>query len=188
MARDQAPIAAETARRRWVVLALLILVNTLSMADRNIMLAAQEAIKHQFHLTDTQVGSLTGLVFGLTYAIASVPMGVLADRTDKGRLLAAAQVVWSGATALAAAAWGYASLFGLRFVVGLSEATCVPTGLALIADHFPQKERAGAFSLFNLGVPIGTGASLALGGIVIAHWGWRTGLLIAGLGAGARLA
>lgn len=171
---------AAGSRRRWFVLGLLTLVQTLSMADRNIMMIAQESIKHEFSLTDGQVGMLSGMMFGVTYAIASIPMGILSDRMDRARLLAIAQFLWSGATALIAAANGFLSLLGLRFIVGLSEATCVPACLALIADHFPQKGRSTAFSIFYLGVPLGACFSLALGGLIIAQWGWRTGFLVAG--------
>jgi predicted MFS family arabinose efflux permease len=171
---------AKGAHQRYALF-MLTLVLALNMADRNFLLIVLEPIKTEFRLSDSQVGMLSGMTFGLTYAAASIPLGLLVDRVNRSRLLAAVLFIWSGATALAATAQGFASLLLTRLVVGASEAGGSPASLSLIADYFESKHRPAAISIYNMGTPLGASAALALGGMVVAEWGWRAGFLMAGL-------
>ena len=51
-------------------------------------------------LTNTQFGLLTGLIFIFFYSVAGVFMGVLADRVNRTRLIAAGLALWSALAAL----------------------------------------------------------------------------------------
>ena len=64
----------------WYTLIVLTLVYVTNAIDRSAMSIVIEPIKHEFHLSDSQLGLLTGLAFGLTYALMGIPMGMLVDR------------------------------------------------------------------------------------------------------------
>src|SRR5439155_18599718 len=88
--------AVEIAARR--ALPILFAVNVLNFYDRGILAALAEPVRLEFGLSDTQIGFMT-TSFTLLYAIAGVPLGRLADRSSRKKLLAGGVSVWSLLTA-----------------------------------------------------------------------------------------
>jgi predicted MFS family arabinose efflux permease len=167
--------------RAWYALAILTVIYTLHSVDRSVMSVVVEPLKTEFHLNDSQLGILTGLAFGMTYAIAGLPLGYLIDRVDRRRLLSILVLVWSGCTALCGMVSSYAGLVGARLTVGLAEAGGSPTALSMIADLFPPRRRSTAMAIFWASTALGTAASFIVGSIVAVRLGWRSAFLMAGL-------
>src|SRR5690242_13186916 len=92
------PPAAVPRPGRTLALLLLTAVGTVNFVDRQILSVLAEPIRQELHLSDTQLGLLTGLSFALFYAVMGVPAAMLADRVHRVRLVAAACLVWSGFT------------------------------------------------------------------------------------------
>lgn len=179
-----APASSQAPRvppRAWYALAILTLIYTLHSVDRSVMSVVVEPLKAEFHLNDSQLGVLTGLAFGLTYAIAGLPLGYLIDRVDRRRLLSLLVLVWSGCTALCGVVASYPGLVGARLAVGLAEAGGSPTALSMIADLFPPRRRSTAMAIFWASTALGTAASFIVGSIVAVRFGWRSAFLMAGL-------
>src|SRR3546814_11767613 len=65
-------------------------------------------------------------------------------------------------------------LWGGRAGVGIGEAGLTPAANSLIVDYYPPERRASALSLYYLGVPLGTLAGMALGGLGADAYGWRS--------------
>lgn len=159
---------------------MLFAVNVLNFYDRNISGALAEPIRREFNLNDTQIGIL-GSAFILLYAIVGVPIGRLADRISRKKLLAWGIGVWSLLTAMNGLAQNYTMLLGSRLGVAVGEAACAPTATSWIGDLFPPEKRARALALFMLGVPIGGAMSYFFSG-PLAQWaGWRTALAVAAM-------
>lgn len=169
------------AGRAWWALAVLTLTYTLHAVDRSVMSIVIEPIKLEFGLDDSHLGILTGLAFGLTYAIAGLPLGYWVDRTDRRRLLSVLVAIWSGCTALCGVVQSYAALVAARLAVGFAEAGGAPTALSMIGDLFPPHRRATAIGIFWASTAFGTAASFILGSIIAAEHGWRAAFLMAGL-------
>jgi predicted MFS family arabinose efflux permease len=167
--------------RAWWALAVLTLIYMLHSVDRSVMSIVIEPIKKEFHLGDGQLGILTGLAFGLTYAIAGLPLGYLIDRVDRRRLLAALLAIWSGCTALCGAVQSYGALVAARLAVGMAEAGGAPTAMSMIGDLFPPRRRSTAIGIFWASTAFGTAASFILGSLIAVHYGWRAAFLVAGL-------
>lgn len=108
-------------------------------------------------------------------------MALLADRTSRSRVIAAALAVWSGFTALCGAASSFAYLFLFRMGVGIGEAGGVAPSYALIADYFPPQRRARALAIFSLGIPLGLAAGTLIGAYLAAWINWRAAFLVMGL-------
>jgi sugar phosphate permease len=51
----------------------------------------------------------------------------------------------------------------------------------MLADGFPEAERAKKFTWFYLAIPLGSAIGYGLGGLVAGAWGWRASFLVAGL-------
>jgi MFS family permease len=159
-------------------LALLFAVNCLNFYDRQALGAVAEPIRHEFGLSDFQIGALT-TCFTLLYAVAGVPLGRLADTRSRRKLLAAGVAVWSSLTALGGLAGGYALLLVSRLGVASGEAACAPAAASWIGDLFPPARRSGAMSVFMLGVPLGGALSFAITGPLAQALGWRAALALA---------
>lgn len=177
-----APLHKEAvAKGAWYTLTILTLVYMFNSVDRSVMSIVIEPVKGEFGLSDSQLGLLTGLAFGLTYALVGIPMGLLVDRVNRRKLLAVMVFIWSGCTALCGLAGNYVSLVAARLAVGGAESAGAPTALSMIADLFPKTRRSTAIGIFWTSTALGTAMSLMLGGLVAAHWGWRSAFFIAGV-------
>lgn len=174
-------ISAATTRHRWYVLGLLIVCYGIYNLDKSVISVLIEPLKHSFGMTDTQVGLLTGAASSVPFAIACVPVGVLADRRSRKVLLVVMIAIWSLVTGSAGLASSIPALFLARIGVGAAEAGYTPTAMSLLTDYFPPRLRATALGAFGLGAPLGLFMGMGLGGIVAAHYGWRAAFFIAGL-------
>ena len=172
------------ARAAGPSLAVLFLVNALNIYDRQALGAVLEPLRHEFHLSDTQLGALP-TIFTIVYAIAGLPLGRLADRTSRKRLLAAGVAVWAALTGLGGLAVNYAMLLATRLGVGIGEAVCAPVAVSWIGDLVPESRRARAMAGFMMAVPVGVMLSFAISGPVAQAHGWRIAMAVAALPAAA---
>ncbi len=159
-------------------LAVLFLVNVLNYYDRQALAALAEPLRHQFSLSDTQLGALS-TVFIVLYAVAGLPLGRLADTWSRRKLLAIGVAVWAGLTGLGGLAASYALLAASRLGVGIGEAVCAPAANSWIGDLVPAARRARAMAGFMMAVPVGVMLSAGITGEVAQSHGWRIALAIA---------
>ena len=172
--------AKQSGPYRWYVLGVLLSVYMLHHLDRMVFSLLQEPIKHEFHLSDSQLAIMSGAAYAVSFGLAGLPLGYLADRVHRVRMLAILLTLWSGLTALGATAGGFLHLFMVRVGVGAAESGSTPTNLSLVSDYFRTK-RSTAIGVYMMGAQIGTLLGFALTGVVAARFGWRAGLLVAGL-------
>ena len=170
-----------SSRYGWVALGILFVVALFNYLDRTILSIMQVALKKELGLSDTQLGTLTGLSFAVFYTTLALPVARLADRMSRKRVLAAALTVWTLMTAASSLAGGYFSLLACRVGVAVGEAGCVPTTMSLISDYFPRHRRALAMAVWGLALPLGGMLGFAVGGQLTAAVGWRHTFLIVGL-------
>ncbi len=161
-------------------LGVLLAINALNFYDRQVLGAVAEPVRKQLALDDVQYGWLTP-AFVLLYAVAGMPLGRLADRGRRTRILAVGVLLWSVMTALSGLAWSFWSMFALRLGVGIGEATCAPTANSLLGDLFPRERRARALAVFMIGLPLGLALSSLVSGMIARQWGWRPAFCVAGL-------
>lgn len=194
-ARERAPEAETKASGySWYVLGVLVVVYILNFIDRQILSILAVDIKRDLGLTDGQLGFLGGAAFAVFYALFGVPLGRLADRWHRVRLLTFGLVLWSTMTALSGLARNYLTLSLARMGVGVGEATASPTAYSLISDYFPARQRATALAIYSSGLYLGGGVSLLIGARISQVWdatypgggigglvGWQAAFLAVGL-------
>jgi len=169
------------ASNAWRVLVLLLLANLLNVYDRVIPAVLAESLRREFSLTDVHIGIL-GTVFTLMYAVAGVPLGLVADRMSRRKLLAAGLAIWSGFTALCGAATGFYGFLMLRVGVGIGEAALAPAATSMISDLFPPEKRSRAMGIYLLGLPLGMVIGfVTVGAIATAFNSWRAAFFVAAL-------
>jgi predicted MFS family arabinose efflux permease len=138
-------------------------------------------IQRDLHLSDTQLGLLTGFAFSLFYAVCGIPIARWADRGIRRNIIGLALMTWSVMTALSGAAQNFWHLFVARVGIGAGEAGCLPPAQSIICDYVPVERRAGVFSVHNVGNYAGMMVGLALAGWLGETLGWRWTFLALGL-------
>jgi MFS family permease len=166
--------------RAWVVLGLLCFVYVLNFLDRQLLSILAKPIQDSLHISDGQLGLIGGLYFALFYCFISIPVGWIADRTSRSRVLALACALWSGATMACGIAANYPQLVLARMTVGVGEAGGVPPSYAIISDYFPSGRRGTALGIYNLGPPIGAALGVAFGASIAAAYSWRDAFIVLG--------
>ncbi|MGC4251360.1 MAG: MFS transporter [Sphingobium sp.] len=164
----------------WVVLLVLTLVYTLNIADRFVMSTLIEPIKLEFHLSDGQVALLTGAVLAIFYVAAGIPLGLLADRTSRKRLIMVSLAAWSILTGICGLTRGFGQLLFARIFVGIGEAGGTPPSQSLLSDKFAPGSRGFAMSLYAIGAAAGAALGASLGGLLNDLYGWRVVLIVFG--------
>lgn len=174
-------MADDTRHGSPLVLWTLAGVYALSFLDRQVISILAEDVRRDLHLTDTQLGLVTGVAFALFYATLGIPIARLADRHHRPRIMAACLALWSLMTAACGLATNFVQLALARVGVGVGEAGCMPPAHSLIADFYPPERRSGAMAVFQLGVPLGVLLGFLVGGWVNEWLGWRAALYCVGL-------
>lgn len=168
-------------RRAWGVLSLLSFIYVLNFLDRQLLAILAHPIQQSLEITDGQLGLIGGLYFAMFYTFIAIPVGWLADRTNRVTILAIACAIWSAATAACGLARTYPELVAARMAVGFGEAGGVPPSYALITDTFSPGYRATALGVFNLGPPIGAAVGIAFGAAIAAAFDWRVAFIVVGI-------
>ena len=181
-ASDPRHAETRTTRYAWYVVVLLLLTQIVSYIDRFLPSLLLQWIKTDLQLTDFQVGLIMGPAFGLFYVFVGVPIGWLADRYSRRKILALGISIWCAMTAAAAFAKSFLPLFAARMGVGLGEASVAPCAISLISDYFPRARRARAISVFMAGTFIGGGTAYLFGGPLVQYIGTLPPMHIPGFG------
>jgi predicted MFS family arabinose efflux permease len=166
---------------RRLVVAFLVIAYTLNFLDRQIVGILAEPIKHDLHLTDSQLGWLGGTAFALVYTVLAIPIARLADRSDRSVVLTIGLALWSLATAVCGLAQNFAQMFLARMSVGIGEAAGVAPAYSLLSDLYPPERRARVMALFSLGIPIGSALGIIAGGLIAARVDWRVAFVALGV-------
>lgn len=159
---------------------VLLVVNVLNYADRYVLSAILPSIKHDFNMTDFQGGLLISS-FLIVYAVATLPLGVWADRGIRKNIVALCVGLWSIATSLAGFTQNLFQLFSMRAILGIGEAGYAPASLSLLGDFFSKAHRGRVLSYWSIGTLIGAAIGVALGGRVADTLGWRWAFYIVGI-------
>ena len=173
----------ELAPHSRYILTLLTVMSALAFMDRQILSVLIEPVKLEFGLSDLQIGLITGLGFAITFGLLGVPLGRLADRSERRSLIAWCRGLGGLLAALGAASVGFWSLMFTRSGAALSDAGSTPGSMSMLADLYPPAQRSRAMSVFGTGGSIGALLALLLGSWLAENYGWRTTVVVAGAGS-----
>jgi MFS family permease len=169
-----------TKSRVWFTLAVVLGINLMNFYDRQVGAAVQEQLKKEWGASDKILGSL-GSAFIILYAVFGLPFGRLADVGRRNLILAGGVAAWSLMTFGSGFAAGFWSLFVLRLLVGVGEATCAPAANSLIGDLVPPQRRSLALSVFMIGLPLGLALGSFVSGWIVQYSRWQTAFFVAGV-------
>jgi len=163
------------------LLGLLMVLLAFNFVDRFALGLVLQDIKIDLHLTDTQLGVLSGIAFALFYSIMGVPIARWADRGNRVTIISLTTALWSVAVALCGTVGSFLQLLLIRTGVAVGEAGGFAPGLSLITDYFTRSERPRAVALYTLGGPLSAVVGYLLAGWLNDLYGWRVMFVLLGL-------
>lgn len=165
------------------VLSMLTLIYAVTSLDQVLMALVLQPIKQDLQLSDTQLGFLTGIAFGLFYATLGLPIARWADRGNRTTIAALAIALW-GATVMACLfVSNFTQLVLARVAAAVGGAGGMPPTYSLVGDYFPEPaERTRALTIYMLASPLANLLSFIGGGWLTERYGWRMTFFLMGLG------
>jgi MFS family permease len=179
-AQPAAPVTSSLALR-WYVLVMMVLVYTLSIADRYVMSTVLEPIRLELQLSDSGIAWLTGVSLALFYVFFGFPISWLIDRGNRRNIIAVSVIIWSAMTTFCGLAQNYWQLLFSRIGVGIGEAGGTPGANSILSDYFPVNRRPMALTIFALGASIGAWLGADIAGAIADKSGWRAAFLWLGI-------
>jgi MFS transporter, Spinster family, sphingosine-1-phosphate transporter len=164
----------------WFAFAMTFALMLFDYMDRQVIVSLFPHIKSEWGVTDKELGALVSIV-SVTVALAGIPVALIADRYSRVKSIAAMAFVWSLASIACMFVGSYSLLLGARAMVGLGEAGYGSVGAALIASLFPARLRASMMATFFAAASMGSVLGVLAGGVIAAHFSWRTAFGVVGL-------
>lgn len=157
----------------WVVVGLLWGVALLNYMDRQMLSTMKESM--QIDIVELQSAANFGrlmAVFLWIYGFMSPVAGMIADRINRKWLIVGSLFVWSAVTFGMGYAETFNQIYGLRALMGVSEALYIPAGLSLIADWHQDKSRSLAIGIHMTGLYTGQAIG-GFGATIAAAFSWQ---------------
>jgi MFS transporter, Spinster family, sphingosine-1-phosphate transporter len=168
-------------RYRKYLLGVLTFISMFNYVDRTALGLVLEDIKSDLHLTDSQLGLLTGIAFALFYSVMGIPIARWADRGNRVAIISLTTICWSVMVAACGYARGFLQLLMIRVGVGIGEAGCLPPAHSLIADYFSRAERPRAMGIYMQGLSFSMVVGYFVAGWLNEFYGWRNMFILLGL-------
>jgi predicted MFS family arabinose efflux permease len=162
---------------RFRVIILLACVIGLGGADNGTVGAVAPQLEHALHINNIELGLLV-TVSSLAGAAATLPLGVLADRASRKRILIGTILIWSAAMAASGLAVDYPMLLVARLALGAVTGAAGPCVASLVGDLFDPGERGRIYGYILTGELLGAGFGLLVAGYVAAIGGWRAAFFV----------
>lgn len=167
-------------RHRYIVVALLILLFTITYLDRVCISVAGPRMQEDLHIGPAAWGWV-GAIFTLAYCIFEIPSGALGDRAGARRVLTRIVLWWSAFTAMTGLVTGYPALLVVRFLFGAGEAGAFPNAGVVVRRWFKPSQRATLLGTFLLASQAGGALSPLLVVPIQMRYGWRASFLAFGV-------
>ncbi len=147
--------------------------------DRQTLSVAAPVLREQFHMSNTEYSRVV-FAFMLAYTIMNGVSGPLIDRLGTRLGYALSIGWWSAAAVLHAFVRGAVSLGAARFLLGMGEAGNWPGGVKVVAEWFPEQERALASGIFNSGSAVGAILAPPAVAYILLTYGWPAAFVAVG--------
>ena len=165
----------------WLVVGLLWVVALLNYMDRQMLSTMKSSMMVDIlELEKAENFGKLMAVFLWIYGFMSPVAGLIADRINRKWLIVASLFVWSGVTFSMGYTSNFNVLYGLRAIMGISEALYIPAGLSLIADYHRGSTRSLAIGIHMTGLYVGQ-AMGGFGATVADAWSWQSAFHLFGI-------
>ncbi len=164
------------------VVALLAGLSAISVLSTNIILPAFPEIGRQLGVSSRELG-LTLSSFFITFALAQLVVGPLADRFGRKRLVLGGLTLFVVGTLVAGLASSLDILIAGRVIQALGVCAAAVLARAIARDLFEGETLARALSLTMIATATAPGFSPLLGSLLTTALGWRAIFVMVGIAA-----
>ena len=133
-----------------------------------------------FNMPEADTGIMI-TVYAWVVSLASLPLMLIAARTERRRLLLSLFAVFVAGHALSVAAWSFPVLLVSRVVIALTHALFWAITAALAMRLAPRGKRQQALGWLSLGTAMATVLGLPMGRIIGQLLGWRATFALIGI-------
>ncbi|MHA7306671.1 MFS transporter [Arthrobacter sp. TMN-49] len=166
------PGPARAGVRSWIALAVLMLPVLLVSVDNTVLSFAIPSISLALVPSASELLWIID-IYPLVLAALLVPMGSLADRFGRRKLLLIGSTGFAVVSVLAAFAPTAGALIGYRALLGLFGAMLMPSTLSLIRNLFLHPDqRRKAIAIWAAGFSGGAALGPIVGGFILEHFWW----------------
>lgn len=165
---------------RWIIVSLIFIITCINYMDRSSVGLLVPRFSSDIGITTREYGYVSSLLL-LAYTASQSLSGRFYDRFGARIGFTVSIVVWCTAAIAHSFITGVLSFAACSFFLGLGEAGNWPGAAKVIAEWFPQSERALAMAIFNSGSSMGgVLGPLLVAGLLEPRFGWRATFTIIG--------
>jgi ACS family hexuronate transporter-like MFS transporter len=172
-------MTAAPERQRWLMISLAFFATVVNYLDRQTLSVVAPVLLDQFHMNSVDYSRVVA-AFLLAYTLMNGVSGPVIDRVGTRWGYALCMLWWSISSMLHVFARGAFSLGVFRFLLGMGEAGNWPAGVKVVAEWFPEGERALASGVFNSGSTVGVILAPPVIAVIVLQFGWRAAFLAIG--------
>jgi EmrB/QacA subfamily drug resistance transporter len=144
----------------------------MAILDATVVNVALPTLGRHFGVPATAVDTVA-IYYLVSLAVFIPASGWLGDRFGGKRVLLAAIVVFTGASALCGAAQTLTELEVFRVVQGIGGGMLAPVGLAMLLRVFPPEDRIRMAGLLTIPTTFAPALGPVLGGLLVTEASWR---------------
>jgi EmrB/QacA subfamily drug resistance transporter len=163
---------ASRVSQKVAVSAVYVAAMFMTIMDSTIVNVALPTIGRSFRVPSTSVAGVS-VYFLVSLAVFISASGWLGDRFGGKRVLLAAIVVFTVASALCGLARSLVELEIFRILQGVGGGMMAPVGLAMLFRAFPPAERVRAASILTVPTTLAPALGPVIGGLLVTELSWR---------------
>jgi ABC-type branched-subunit amino acid transport system ATPase component/MFS family permease len=154
-------------------LGILFSIELLDQATQSAFNVLTPNIRDAFHLTNAGILLIVAIAGAAALAF-TLPIAVLADRTNRVRIALVGAIVGAGFSIGLGTAQTIVVAAVMLAGVSMGQAVIFPTHNSLLADYYPVPARPRIYSAHRSGISLGAIVGVLLGAGLAAIWSWRT--------------
>jgi EmrB/QacA subfamily drug resistance transporter len=162
---------------KWTVMGIIMLGIMMATLDSSIVNVSIPKIMADF---GSNIDDIEWILTGYMLAFATLmPLtGWLRDRIGYKKIYVGALFIFTLGSVLCGMAWNLPTLILARVIQAVGGGAMQPTGMALLTELFPPKERGRAMGMMGIGIILGPAIGPTLGGYLTDYFGWRSIFMI----------
>ena len=168
------------ARRRWLILSVLIISLAAIVLDNTILNVALKTISEPRSGLGASQSQLEWAINSYTLVFAGLlfSFGVIGDRIGRRRMLIIGMALFGLSSLISSYAQTPDQLVWARAAMGLGGAAVMPQTLSIITNVFDPKERARAIGIWASAVGVAIAVGPIVGGLLLDHFWWGSVFLV----------
>ncbi len=152
------------------VIVVLMLVNTIKVADRELLGPIFEPLSKDLNLNDLQLGLIRSAT-DATLIVGVIFFGLLADRWKRRNVIGVAVLCWSAITWVTGMVQNLGQLISARAGMAFFQAAFTTSAYPMMGDMVPRRSRGAVMGLMGATFALGTVMALLITGLLgTANW------------------